>query len=120
MATEFTLMDRPIVFLDTPKLFKRVKKRAPAFDPDTYGRKIGTVVREGDDPAAAVAAALANPDREAKRRRQMAEHVFHAPGRAARVVADVIQYAAGLSDELPAGAASILADEQEEPSAHGN
>ena len=101
VAVEYTLLDRPIVFLDAPRLMKRIAKRAPALDLDTYGRKIGSVVPVGADIAAAIFDSLQNPGREGALRRQMAEHVFHEPGKAAERITGVVRYAAGLADRLP-------------------
>lgn len=103
VAVEFTLLDRPIVFLDVPKLFKDVVKRGGALDLETYGTKIGTVVKGPTDVVRAIADALAHPQREGELRRAMARHVFHAPGGAAERVAGVVTCAAGLSPHLPAG-----------------
>jgi hypothetical protein len=102
VAVEYTLMDRPIIFLDIPKLFKRLKKRAPNLDLDTYGRKIGSIVGKSDNLVEAISESLANPDREGEIRRKMSSHIFHAPGLATANVLGVVLYAAGLSDELPA------------------
>ena len=110
VALEYTLLDRPILFLDTPKLLERLKKRAPALDLDTYGRKLGTIVREPGEVVAAIGDALANPRRDAALRRQAAHHLFHRPGTAAERVADVIRYAAGAARALPEGA-EIVAPE---------
>lgn len=103
VALEYTLLDRPILFLDTPKLFRRLQKRAPALDLETYGRKIGSVVSGPGDVVAAVTESLANPERGAALRRQAAAHLFHAPGAAAERVAGVVRFAAGLDPALPAG-----------------
>ncbi len=107
VAVEFTLLDRPIVFLDVPKLLKRVAKRAPALDLETYGRRIGTVVKKPETLGNAIAECLANPQRESPIRRQMAEHVFHGPGAATDRVAGVLLHAAGLEAELPAGIETV-------------
>lgn len=101
VAVEYTVLNRPIVFLDVPKLFKRVQKRAPAMDLKTYGRKIGTVVPLDADPMEHLAHALANPDRRRDIRDTMSKHVFHDPGRAAQRVEGVIRFAADLVDRLP-------------------
>ncbi len=101
-AVEYTLVDRPIIFLDVPKLLQKVRKRAPALDLDTYGRKIGTVVGQPEGLAAAIADSLTQPDREQELRRKMARHIFHSPGNAAQRVTEVIRHAAGLSPSLPA------------------
>ncbi len=102
VAVEYTLLDRPIVFIDVPKLFARVDERSEAMDLTTYGRKIGTIAGTPQAAVAAVADALANPRRESAIRRRMAAHLFHAPGGAAERVAGVVRYAAGLEQRLPA------------------
>ena len=114
-AVEYTLLDRPIVFLDVPKLLERVRKRAPALDLHTYGRKIGVVVRKGEDVLAAVADSLAHPKRESETRRAMARHVFHEPGKAAKKVAGVVLHATGLSGELPNGVEVLEPDNRSGP-----
>lgn len=101
VAVEYTLMDRPIVFIDVPKLFNKLKKRAPALDLETYGRKIGTVVKRPDELASVIADSLANPDRGSELRRSMANHVFHTPGKATDNVAGVVLNAAGLAPGIP-------------------
>ena len=101
VAVEYTLLDRPIVFIDVPRLLEKVRKRAPALDLDTYGRKIGAVVNRPEDLAAAIAQSLAHPQREQQLRQKMARHIFHHPGSASRRVAEVIRRAAGLSESLP-------------------
>ena len=101
-AVEFTLMDRPMVFLDVPELLDKVRTTGDTLDLETYGRQIGTCVAEPSDVVDAVAAALAQPDREGEIRRAMARDVFHAPGGAARRVMNVILHAAGVVDVLGA------------------
>ncbi len=113
VAVEYTLMDRPIIFIDIPKLFKRLKKRAPNLDLDTYGRKIGSIVAKSDNLVYAISDSLANPDRESEIRRTMASHIFHAPGSATENVAGVVLYAAGLSETLPESVEALKAEKQE-------
>lgn len=103
VAVEYTLLNRPILFIDVPKLFKKVQKRAPAMDLETYGRKIGRIVKTPEEITKAIQDALRSADAEDAIRRAMAEHVFHRPGSATARVRDVILYAAGLSNELPEG-----------------
>jgi len=111
VAVEYTLLDRPIVFLDVPKLFKQVEKRAPNLDLDTYGRRIGRVAATASDVIPAIEAALREPDAEAELRRAMARHVFHEPGRAVDRTASVVLHAAGVLARLPEGVAELVADE---------
>lgn len=100
VAFEYTLLDRPIVFLDTPKLFKQVAKRAPAVDLQTYGRKIGTIVTRPEELVGTIDDLLAHPDRHGELRRAAAAHIFHEPGGATARVANVVRHAAGLDREL--------------------
>ncbi|MCH8889793.1 MAG: CDP-glycerol glycerophosphotransferase family protein [Myxococcales bacterium] len=44
VAVEYTLLDRPIIFMDVPQMFNKVRKRSPSLDLDTYGRKIGEIM----------------------------------------------------------------------------
>lgn len=104
VAVEYTLLNRPIIFIDVPKLFKRVEKRAPSMDLETYGRKIGTVVKEPENTLEIVQQSLASPQQNQEIRQAMAKHVFHGPGQAAETVAEVILHAAGLRDEPPPSA----------------
>jgi len=103
VAFEYTLVDRPLIFLDTPRLFQQVEKRAPALDLQTYGRNIGVVVESPDAVVAQLERSLANPNEQRALRRAAAEHIFHGPGQAARRVAGVVTHAAGLDVALPEG-----------------
>ncbi len=103
VSVEYALMDRPILFLDVPKLLENVVKRDGALDLDTYGRKVGRVVERPEDVVGAVEDALAHPQREGELRRAMARHVFHGPGRATERVTGVVLHAAGLEPVLPDG-----------------
>ncbi|MDH3427669.1 MAG: CDP-glycerol glycerophosphotransferase family protein [Gemmatimonadota bacterium] len=102
VAVEYTLMDRPIVFIEVAKLLKNVLKRGAPLDLLTYGRKIGLLAKTADQVVPAIEQALRNPDREQELRRSMARHVFHDPGNAADRVSRVVLHAAGLLEELPA------------------
>ncbi len=110
VAVEYTLLDRPIIFLDIPKLMKRVKKRAPNLDLKTYGRAIGTVVKKPEELPEAVADCLANPNRESEIRKKMSDHVFHGPGSATERVLGVLLNAAGLEPDLPDGVGVVTPD----------
>ncbi|MFQ5479879.1 MAG: CDP-glycerol glycerophosphotransferase family protein [Thermodesulfobacteriota bacterium] len=103
VAVEYTLLDRPIVFLHIPKLMKRIKKRSPALDLDTYGTKIGSVVSDIAALIPVISESLSSPAKEGELRRAMAAHLFHDPGHAAINVAGVVRYAAGLTATLPSG-----------------
>jgi CDP-glycerol glycerophosphotransferase (TagB/SpsB family) len=102
VAIEYTLLDRPMIFLDVPNLIRQIEKRSAAADLSTYGRKIGTVVSGPGTLVDAIRDALAHPDRESDLRRAAAAHVFHRPGGAADRVASVVRHAAGIETVLPA------------------
>jgi CDP-glycerol glycerophosphotransferase (TagB/SpsB family) len=101
VAFEYTLLDRPIVFLDVPKLFRQIEKRAPAADLATYGRRIGKVAATAEELTQTIAESLTSSGREADLRRAAAEHIFHAPGGASARVAAVVRYAADIEPSLP-------------------
>jgi hypothetical protein len=119
VAVEFTLLDRPIVFLDVPKMFKKVTERAPSLDLETYGRKIGLVVKKPRSIVAALEACMEGLGEESEIRKTMARHVFHRPGQASDNVTGVVLYAAGLSSELPAGVEMITPDREVRTTAPG-
>jgi hypothetical protein len=108
VAVEYTLLDRPIVFLDVPKLFDSVRKRAPNLDLETYGRRIGRVATTAAQAISVIESAFTHVDGESELRRKMARHVFHGPGRATSRVADVVLHAAGLEPALPYGVEAVL------------
>jgi hypothetical protein len=103
VAVEYTLLDRPMVFIDVPKLFKNVVKRGAPLDLETYGRKIGLVAQHAGDVVPAIEQALVDPCGQSESRRAMARDVFYDPGRAAERAASVVLHAAGLLAELPTG-----------------
>jgi CDP-glycerol glycerophosphotransferase (TagB/SpsB family) len=100
VAVEYTLLDRPIVFIDVPKLLENAVKRGAPIDLSTYGRKIGSLARDSGEVVDAIAGAFDHPQREGEVRRAMARDVFRDPGRATERVTDVVRHAAGLLDQL--------------------
>ncbi len=108
VALEYTLLDRPIVFLDTPKLLAKLGERAPAMDLGTYGRKLGRLVLGPEDLIAALEASLADPGRDRAVRRQAAAHLFHRAGSATERVAAVVRHAAGVDAALPPDVERVL------------
>jgi hypothetical protein len=103
VSVEYTLLDRPMVFLDVPELLQDVVERGGALDLDTHGRKAGAIVNRPEDLVAAIADGLAHPAREGELRRATARDVFHDPGRATDRVTGVVLHAAGLAPSLPEG-----------------
>jgi hypothetical protein len=83
VSNEFALLDRPMVFLDVPRLIEHARARdGSALDLDTWGRRAGPVVAEPSGLVAAVSDELEHPERHAPVRRAIAEDLFYNPGRA--------------------------------------
>jgi len=107
VSVEYTLLDRPIVFLDVPELLRVIVERGGALDLETHGRKGGTLVSRPEDVVAAIADGLAHPARHGDLRRATARDVFHDPGRATERVTGVVLHAAGLLDGPPEGVVAV-------------
>lgn len=83
VSNEYALLDRPIVFLDTPELLARARTaRDSALDLDTWGRRAGVVVERPDDVEAVVDRCLRHPAELSPVRRAMVEDLFYNPGAA--------------------------------------
>lgn len=79
VANEYTLLDRPIVFIDVPKLFEKYKD---TIDREGWGQSSGPVARTVPEIQAAVVRSLANPGEYAAQRAKIAQEGFYNPGRA--------------------------------------
>lgn len=79
VANEYTLLDRPIVFIDVPKLFEKYKD---TIDREGWGQSSGPVARTVAEIHEAIARSLANPAEYAAQRRRIATEGFYNPGRA--------------------------------------
>ena len=99
VSVEYTLMDRPIIYLDLPKLMEKIKKRAVALD--LSSRETGVVVDKNADLASVIEDCLNNKDRESAKRKALSSKVFYKPGTAARRVAGVVLKEAGVEDKVP-------------------
>lgn len=83
VANEFALLDRPIVFLDTPELLRKARLAVDsALDLNTFGRRGGVVANGPEDVVSAVDESLATPDRRSAMRRSMVREFFYNPGKA--------------------------------------
>jgi len=91
-ANEFTLLDRPILFIDVPEL---IAKYSSTVDLETWGRKIGTIVSRAEDLRTAVPNALESPTEKSETRRAAAEDIFYKPGsasvRAVKTMYDILE-----------------------------
>ena len=45
VSNEYSLLDRPMVFIDVPELLKLAKNKSLTVDLDTWGRKAGVTAR---------------------------------------------------------------------------
>ncbi len=81
VSSEFSLLDRPMVFLDVPKLLKKAaKKDGSMMDLATWGRNGGEIVPDPEAAIAAIDHALANPAAKSEIRRESAQDLFFNPG----------------------------------------
>lgn len=84
VATEYTLLDRPIVFLDVPELLAAAGADGDdRLDLETWGRRGGRVASGCEEALAAIAEELAAPDEHlADVRRALRDDCFFHPGAA--------------------------------------
>ncbi len=83
VSSEFSLLDRPMVFLDTPLLIKAASRREGSrVDIETWGRKVGVLVDRPEQVVTAVEASLEDPTQYSEVRRAMRSDLFFNPGRA--------------------------------------
>jgi hypothetical protein len=81
VSNEYSLLDRPMAFLDVPELIAHAAAREnSALDLETWGRRCGDVVERPEDAVAALERALAEPERHGDVRRAMAADLFYNPG----------------------------------------
>lgn len=82
VSNEYSLLDRPMVFLDTPQLLDTMQRKGVPLDLDTWGRKGGVTTRWPDESVEAVAWSLAHPHHARTIRRAMARDLFYNAGHA--------------------------------------
>lgn len=82
VAFEYTLLDRPIVFIDVPEILDG--PRSGSMDLDTWGRRGGEIVGAARELAAVIPRLLADPAAGSPIRRQIAADLFFDPGNATR------------------------------------
>jgi len=88
VANEFTTLDRPIVFLDVPKLIAAARKKKGMLDLQTYGRKTGIVARRPAQAVSFIHWFLDHPSHRSSVRKRVAADLFFNPGRATEVAVD--------------------------------
>jgi hypothetical protein len=80
VANEYTLLNRPIVYLDVPELIQAAKDVGAFVDLETWGRRGGLVVERPDEVEPAIASSLAEPDRRSAVRSAIAQDLFYNSG----------------------------------------
>ncbi len=105
VAFEYTVLDRPIVFMHVPEILEG--ENAHQFDMKTWGRKGGDVVHDARELLEVVPRLLENPNEKSEIRRAIAADLFFRPGRAAeRAVAQIYR---DLDIEAPGELAGVEA-----------
>ncbi|MBI5375882.1 MAG: CDP-glycerol glycerophosphotransferase family protein [Candidatus Schekmanbacteria bacterium] len=90
VSNEFALLDRPIVFIDTPGLLERYKNTV---DLEVWGRKSGYTVETIPQIKSAVQKGIENPAEHSEVRRRLAENLFYNPGKATeKAVSSIYRY----------------------------
>ena len=83
VSNEYTLLDRPIVFLDVPELLTLAKMQEHSLmDLKTWGRKSGIIVKNPQKVAESIEYSLMNPHEYSEIRQAMARDLFYNPGQA--------------------------------------
>jgi hypothetical protein len=83
VSMEYTLLDRPMVYLDVPELLAAARAReGSALDLETWGRRGGALVTEPEGVVAAVRDELEHPERRSDVRQAIARDLFYNPGHA--------------------------------------
>ena len=89
VVNEYSLLDRPIVFIDTPTLIeKAADAKNSMLDLDTWGRKGGMVVDDLAHLEETIDYSLAHSSEKSDIRKAMAEDFFYNPGHATDVAMD--------------------------------
>jgi len=82
VASEYALLDRPIVFLDVPRVLATARKKGSMVDLHTYGRRTGITVRKARELPGVIRWFLEHPGYRSSVRRAMAKDLFYEPGTA--------------------------------------
>jgi hypothetical protein len=92
VSNEYSLLNRPMVFLDVPKLIKKaMEKKGASVDLDTWGRKGGVIAKKPEDIVEVVRSSLSEPARYSDIRIAMAKDLFYNPGTATKKAVDWLQ-----------------------------
>lgn len=84
VSSEYTLVDRPILFLDVPQLLAGEATKGGMLDVE-WGRRGGLIVNRPDEVVNKIRQSLENPQLHSDIRRAMARELFYNPGNATEV-----------------------------------
>lgn len=88
VSIEYTLLDRPIVYLDVPKLIAKAAKREDSMlDLATWGRRTGRLVSHISELRPSVNEAIESPGLFSEIRQKASRDVFYNPGKATETAA---------------------------------
>ena len=83
VSNEYSLLDRPVVFLDVPRLIEKAGSAdGSMLDLETWGRRCGLLVKQPSEVEDAVQQSLDDPHRFSQVRQAMAADLFFNPGTA--------------------------------------
>ncbi len=92
VGNEYALLDRPMIFLDTPELLAKAGEGANSMlDLNTWGRKGGEVVQRSGKVVSVIDAALADGDAHSDARRAMVADLFYNQGCATQVAMEWVE-----------------------------
>lgn len=92
VTSEYSLLDRPMVFLDVPRLLAKAEgRKGSMLDLDTWGRKAGAIVTDPATVVDAVDTGLEGIAEHAEVRRAMARDLFFNPGSATDAALDWVR-----------------------------
>ena len=87
VINEFSLLDKPIVLYDVPRLIgfhkrKELKRGLKTSDLEDWGRDVGVIVNDMDNLKKAIQHGLEHPEEKSEIRREFARKFFYKPGTA--------------------------------------
>ncbi|MFQ5797599.1 MAG: CDP-glycerol glycerophosphotransferase family protein [Bacteroidota bacterium] len=101
VSSEYSLLDRPMVFLDVPELLESAREKGVPLDLDTWGRKGGVTARWPDEAVDGVGWSLNHPKHGSAIRKEMARDLFFNPGNATDKAVDWILSTLKLDERHP-------------------
>ncbi len=79
VSNEYTILDKPIIFFDSPEIYKRYGKRV---DEESWMKRPGLVIQSVSELKDAIENSLKHPGEFSESRKQVADGLFYKPGTA--------------------------------------